>query len=510
MIPNPEPAVAAGKVAVQANGLPEGVKILDPAASLATSVAEEPPQEASSPEPPAKTVPGPDAEGGPAIIRPRHRLHFGKQAAPDGAPGEPAAEAKPEPKRKRGRPKAGRLDVAVAPATDSVLPEAPAVAARPATLVAPIATPIRRMSDISPRQAPKAQVPEPKHRPPKGAQAKSKRFEHTIKHKGKAVHKVGVAPLHYGQVLGNTLRAHSHKNYLFWGLVTVGGFALAMAYAAWLYFTVGPKTLAAHLASPGLMPILELATLAVLYYIGRSIGQTAIMYGVIRHADERPISLARQFGVAVNSFGRRLRLDVACGILNVAMIGLIALLIVTGGTNWPVSNELQLVALFCAFLFLLYIMSALAMSRGLANVALTTTTQSVWQTVKLGWRLFSHRFELLGFRFLGLAIELLICLPLAALALVILIMAPPQAHLLAILGIALIAVASGTLMGVGTAAWWASLYRRIVLTDRGADAVQLLASRQPNEAKRGSLAVIVMAATLLVCLAVALPWLKFV
>ena len=67
---------------------------------------------------------------------------------------------------------------------------------------------------------------------------------------------------------------------------------------------------------------------------------------------------------------------------------------------------------------------------------------------------------------------------------------------------------AGALLGVGTAAWWTVLYRQLVLTDRPQAVAALLSSRQPEDARRGPLALIVALSTLIAVVTVILPWLN--
>jgi len=52
------------------------------------------------------------------------------------------------------------------------------------------------------------------------------------------------------------------------------------------------------------------------------------------------------------------------------------------------------------------------------------------------------------------------------------------------------------------------LYRQLVLTDRPGAEVALLSSRQPEDARRAPLALIVAFGTLVLAVTVILPWLK--
>lgn len=505
MIPSGPGAGTTGGLAVQPNGLPEGVEILGAAAdekitgdSVKTApIDTEEPHIARHASKRSSPLSG--------IIHPRKRiLHTDSAAAPEATDTHiPAHHAHPLPRHAHLK----TMDViSKAPlAVPVVAPKAP----RP-LVTAPLAS-ARRMDDIARRPqiesspASMSTAGEKKthaqvHKPAHAARVRPPKRQH--------IHKVGVAPLHYGQILGATLRAHVKPMYIVWGMVSMLTFAGGIAYIVWLYLTQGPVHLAHTLEHVTLLPELELVTLTGLYYIGRSLGQTAITYGVIRHGDDRPISLNRQFAIGVNTFGRRLRLDLSFAAVYVVLAAIIAGLVIIGGKPWSVPAEYQYLGLFCAFLFLVYAIAALSMAKGLASVAITTSSGSVLESVRLGWQLFAHRVELLGFRVLAVVMELLLCVPLALLALVCLVYAPATDHLLVTIAIGGIALLAGALIGVGTSAWWASLYRRLVITDRPNQSVSLLSSRQPSPAHEGALAFIVMLATLLVCVAAALPWLR--
>ncbi|HEV2353858.1 MAG TPA: hypothetical protein VGR89_06425, partial [Puia sp.] len=233
-----------------------------------------------------------------------------------------------------------------------------------------------------------------------------------------------------------------------------------------------------------------------------------IVYGVAREEDHRPVSLSRQLGVGINTFASRLSLDLVFLVLELLVIAGIAALVMVGGSTWPVNAELQVGAIFFAFLILLYLGSALAVSRGLGSVILTLTGAPVIASVKEAWRLFSHRFELLAYKFFALVFELVLAAPFIILAAVLIMAAPASMHFLVAVGVAILAWVAGAMLGVGTAAWWSSLYRRLKEVDKPENPHHLLASRQPHEASRGGLALLVCLTTLLVTLSIALPWLK--
>jgi hypothetical protein len=252
----------------------------------------------------------------------------------------------------------------------------------------------------------------------------------------------------------------------------------------------------------------EAVLLGLIYYVGRSLGQTAITYGIARESDQRPVTLSRQLGVAINTFGRRLVLDIGYGLAELTLIVLATLLLITGGAAWPIDQNLQIGLIFAAYLVLLYMLSALALSRGLAGVNLTLTRHRPGTAARIGWQLFSHRIELIGPRFGSLLLELLLAVPLIALGVAFVVAAPPELHLLVAVGAGFLAWLAGALLGVGTAAWWTTLYRQLVLIDRPGAMVALLSSRQPEDARRGPLALVVALSTLILVATLLLPWLK--
>jgi hypothetical protein len=501
---------AKGGVAVQENGLPEGVKILPvaslapaPAPASATEVPAVTPAAETAPEAPLPEAPSPLPDL-PTIVKSRSRI---RPDAPTDDPDKPK-------RRKPGRPKAGRLDVpktigADAPATPAPLPDAPKLSPQPAPAPEtptpePVPASPRRMSDIAPRRAAHSK---PEAAPePKSSKAKAKRAKHDHHHH---VHKVGVPPLHFGAVMSASLRSRVRPGFMALAALAAVSFAALTGYGVWLYLTGGLPDFAGQLTRSGLQVLVEAALLALLYYIGRSIGQAAITYGIAREHDQRPVPLARQIGVGVNTFGRRLVLDVWFVAFELLLLGLMGGLILTGGSSWPVNPNLQLAAIFVAFLVLLYLQTGLALSRGLAAVGLTLTTQTPFESARLGWRMFSHRFELLGLRFLAAAMELVLALPLAAIAVGLIVAAPAGLHLATAFAAGLLALVAGSLFGAGTAAWWVSLYRRIVMADQPDHAATLLSGRQAAEARRGSLTFLVSVTTLLIAAVLALPWLKF-
>ncbi|HEX3082092.1 MAG TPA: hypothetical protein VHQ86_02460 [Candidatus Saccharimonadia bacterium] len=566
-------AMPKGKVAVQANGLPEGVKILPvggaqpdlektekaPEKAIVKSAVKAPAAKPAEPTPATapvavavKAAPAPKdiPTGVHPLIQHRSRIDLAPSSEPGDepkplAPEPPAAEEVPRvdsvimpengasasseaapasarsKRRKPGRPKAGRLDTPRVNAdhVPMVLPPPPKVAlastAAPAvTATLPVADPpLRRMSDLAPRRA--GHHGTPRHKAPTDslepvlppAQAAVKSEVRPPKPHRPAAHKVGVPALHYAPVMAFSLRARLRPKHVGMAALAATVAAAAVGYGVWVYLTQGFTGLADTLMKAGPKLFAQIALLAVLYYIGRSIGQAAITFGLAREADNRPVSLGRQLGVAVNTFGRRLWLDIIFGLGRLVLLAAAVALLLTGGAAWPVDASIQVGVIFAAFLLILYGFSALAIARGLAGINLTLTTHRAKTAARLGWQLFAHRLELIGPRFGALLLELLLAAPLAALAVAFIATAPAALHIEVALGAGLLALLAGSLMGAGTAAWWTALYRQIVLTDRPQAAITLLSDRQADDARRGPMALIVAISTLALTVAVILPWL---
>jgi hypothetical protein len=493
----PESSVKKAKVYdnVQSNGLPEGVKILP----LAVDSAQDKPipvldlKSAS----PSETATEPlilETEAEP-LITTRERLEA-VQSSSD------IKEVKAK-RRKPGRPKSGRLDVpkAVASTAPAVLPQAPAISNATSRPVAR-----RSMNDIAAPVAPSATTTakstehESKHSVDQ--QAKPKHLKPERKH----IHRVGVAPLHYGPVLAFSFRARVRPRLVALAAMAAASLAAATGYGIWVLQTKGVTQLADGLIHSGPKLIAEAVLLAVLYYVGRSLGQTAIMYGLAREADQRPVTLSRQFGIGVNTFGRRLLLDSGYGLAELVLIIAAGVLYVTGGQSWPTNSNLQIGLIFTAYLIILYLLAALALSRGLAGVNLTLTNHRARTAARVGWQLFSHRVELVGPRLGAVLMEAVLSVPLVALVVALVVTAAPDYHIFVAIGAALLAWLAGSLIGVGTAAWWSMLYRQLVLADRPTATVAMLSSRQPEDARRAPLALIVAVSTLALAGTLILPW----
>jgi hypothetical protein len=474
--PHPKPKAPLG---VQVSGLPDGVKILaqSPTATLA----------AGSGSPMRDGISAPTRRSAPPKIMLDHSRH----QIPSTEPARVATH------RKRGRPKAGKLDAprVLNLATPEPLPQAPRIASTPVP-ARPTSLGPKRMNDLAPRKDPAStgtQGPAAVPKTPKRAHA----------------HKVGVPPIHYAPIIAFSLRARVRPRLILLAAAAATSLGVASAYGVWVIVTKGVAGLATGVIHAGPKLIAEAILLAIIYYLGRSLGETAITYGIAREADQRPVTMSRQLGVAINTFGRRLVLDIGFGLAELLLLALVGLLVVTGGANWPIDANLQMALIFTAYLVITYAISALAISRGLAGVNLALTTHKPRTAAKIGWQLFSHRIELIGPRFGALMLELLLAVPLIALAVAFAVAAPRSYHLAVAVAAGLLVWVAGALLGVGTAAWWTTLYRQLVVVDRPASAMALLSGRQPEEARRGPLIVLVAIITLLLAATLTLPWIQF-
>ena len=479
---------------VQSNGLPEGVTILP----LGDNTSLPAPDVASFAVEPNKVPAAVMQNATDSIIHTRPRLGT-------------ASDQPPAVKRRKpGRPKAGRLDVprTITTATAAVvLPNAPQI--RPAAATAPAAvTGPRSMSDIAPRRSTSLAAPAQVSGTSAAAERRSEAHTAPPLRRHARAHRVGVPALHYGPIIAFSFRARIRPRLV--GLAALGAasFGTAAGYVIWKMLNDGPLVTVTTILQSGPKLAAEAVLLAMLYYIGRSIGQTAIIYGIAREADQRPATLSRQFGVAINTFGRRLLLDLMFAVAELVLLGAGIILFFSGGASWQVSTSLQIGLVFGSYMVLLYLLSALALSRGLAGVNLTLTSHTAKTAAKLGWTLFSHRFELIGPRFGAALMEAVLAVPLVAIGVVISVSAPAQYYSVVAIAAGLLAWLAGALLGVGTAAWWSMLYRQLVLTDRPGAAVALLSSRQPEEARRTPLILIVALSTLIISVAIALPWVR--
>lgn len=461
------------------SNLPSGIKITEPNDNTGeTTPAVTPPETA------AKSTSSPTgASSKPHVIDlsqaviTNHRTSriladLDTNSATESAAMEPPAAETPTPtkarKRKPGRPKAGRLDVpqiTLVPGPKSE-PD-PEPESKPDTK--PTAHHRRQVSDIlKPPKLEPAKEPAPAHH----------------------VHKVGVAPLHFGSVVAFSLKAQAKKHHLVLAMGSAVIAGVMAAVGAWFLLTTSPEFILTTITNHWLVATVEAVALIKLYYIGRTIGHAAITYGVAREADHRPISLGLQISAAVNSFTRRLRIDVLYALTQIALICAIISLVIAGGASWPVPPAFQVLVLYGSFLVLLYLMSAAAITRGLAAVAVVLTNLSPTEAYKLGWHLYRHRLELVGIRMLSCLVEILVVLPLLGAAISLYLFLPPFMTAGAAIGIGLVTWLAGSLMGAGSAAWWAGVYRKIVILDLPARQFELLASRVPGSARGRYLAIL--------------------
>ncbi len=473
----------SSSITTQANGLPEGVKILpitSPAEGLATT-------DVTPEATPSTPVRLPSIA---SLVQPRARL---KSTVPE-------TTTTSGKRRKPGRPKAGRLDTPT-PAASPTMPAPPLPTAPKIMPINHGHTTPKRLNDLTPRHA----IPTPK------AHAQIPTSQKTTK-KNKAkrpsAHKVGIPPLHYGHVTAFSFRARARPRLVI--LAAMGALSLgaASAYGAWLLFSRGISGLATGLMQAGPKLAIEAGLFGLIYYIGRSLGQAAISYGIAREIDHRSVSLSYQLGIATNTFARRLRLDLGFCVAELLLIAAAVALCLTGGQSWPMPESLQVGLIFTTYLVILYALSALALSRGLAGINLTLTNHLPRTAAKIGWQLFSHRIELIGPRFGALLLEALLALPLAAVGIAFIVVSPQNLHIPVILGVGILAWVAGSLLGVGTAAWWTMLYHQLVATDRPNATIALFSARQPEDARRGALAFIISAVTLIFTMALVLPWLN--
>jgi hypothetical protein len=494
MVPEPAaPKVAESTIKIQDNGLPAGVKILPVnGESNPSSAAEVSDSSKAAADLETTEIPKPSlANESEPLIQPRVRL-----AGADDAGSEKKG------KSKRGRPKAGKLDVPkMISASSSPLPPAPLPGPRPEQAR------LKKMSDITiPKPKVAAVTKQIPDKPHKHKAVHHALFAHKTVKKP-PIHHVSVPPLHYGAVLGFSFRSRFQVQLVALMAVSAAVFAAVAGFGAWLLMTGRLQAVADRLTHISAVPIAELILLGCLYYVGKSVGQSAVVYGVAREADRRSVSLSRQLGVGINTFGRRLVLDLIFTALQLLVLGGLVALVIAGGTSWPVNSEVQVGVLFFVFLVLLYLESALAISRGLGSVILTLTGSGPVPALRSSWKLFSHRFELLAYKFLAFAMELILVAPFVILAAGLVLATPSALHIPVAIGVGALAWIAGALLGVGTAAWWASLYRKLVEVDRPSDSL-LLASRQPSEASRSGLAVLVCLTTVLLTLCIALPWVR--
>ncbi len=372
--------------------------------------------------------------------------------------------------RKPGRPKAGRLDTP----KPEVVPVKPAP---PAEARLGPAQHRQRLSDLIP-------VAPPQPPPAKAA----------LQGKDDAIVKA-------------SLRERFRPAALVWMLVPAALLA-AMAGAVTLVLVGDRRDQALAITWQAGWPLWgELVLVFLLFYLSRSLGSAAVMFGTARRADHRPASAAHQLGAAVNSFGSRVGLDIVTTVLQTGLVALGAGLVVVGGTPWPVPEVVQLAGLFIAYLALVYVFVGLGVVQGLGHAAVTLGKLTIWQALSLSWSYFRHHFELVGFRFVSLLLELVLALPLFAAVAALIVYLPPDLKWGAVVAAVSLTLVGGALLGVGVAAWWVMAYRSLVRRHPG-DTVRLLAGRQPQHTHRGAAALVIVLTLALATFAAAWPWLS--
>jgi len=93
-----------------------------------------------------------------------------------------------------------------------------------------------------------------------------------------------VAPLHYAPVIAFSFRARVRPRLIGLAALATASLGVAAAYGVWVVLTRGVSGLAQQVTSHGPKLLIEVGLLAVVYYIGRSLGQAAITYGIVREA----------------------------------------------------------------------------------------------------------------------------------------------------------------------------------------------------------------------------------
>jgi hypothetical protein len=258
------------------------------------------------------------------------------------------------------------------------------------------------------------------------------------------------------------------------------------------------------------IPVLgDLVIILMLYYVCRSLATAAITFAAARSADHRKAPMNRWWGVAINSFGGKLRFDLVMFVAEIGVVALIVGLLMVGGTAWPVPEYIQIVAIFAAFLALLYALSGLALTQGFGRVSVVLGTTKPRQAFGVGWGFFRGHFDLVGAKILSLILELLIVVPLVIAVIVVGYTTSSSSDWWFILALTLAVALGGALIGAGTAIWWESAYRHLVRNERISEAVSLLTGRMAEKAHRLPLILVTMLITTLVVTATVWPWLPW-
>lgn len=422
-----------------------------------------------------------------------------------------AAPAAPAKRRKPGRPKAGRLDVAKPVAASPIQPVA-AVITAPVPPAAPRLRPSgagsRSVTDLRPVSASAPVATEP--RPAPAAVPPSSPDSLTAPDATSDISQ----PLMVDDPatgLGGIVRMSLHER------LRPASFGWSLLPATFLALLVGGVTLAlvggrfdaavTATQQAGWAVWGEALLILGLYYLSHSLVGAAIIFGIARRVAHRPVPVGRQFSTAINSWLSRLMLDIAVLLLQLIVTGLVVGLMIAGSIVWPVPEWAHIAGLFVGFLALVYIMAGLTLAQGLGRVGLTVSLLSAGHALKLGWRLFWGHFELAGFRTLALLFELVLLVPFAAAAIAMVLLVPPAFSWAAVLGAVILTTIAGALAGAGTASWWEGAYRHLVEHDYQTESGRLLGGRPAERPRPFALAALIIAGTGLIGLSIAWPWL---
>jgi hypothetical protein len=468
-----DPIVAAAHE-VDKSGLPEGVKILADPDSVAAATVSIMPETSVV----AESTPKPSLIVNHAVA---------------------TVTEKPK-KRKVGRPKASRLDTPVmatsaAPRVEPKPPQAPSIHASgmvPMAGPAPVAKNLssNSMNDLRPAKTKVTESTLLVADNPHGTQTK-------------------IQSITTGDLLAESWQGRFKLYHSLFALIPAsiialisGGVAAAIS---------GPKSghLIAITKTAAIPVIGALVILLALYYVCRSLATGAITFAAARSADHRKTSVNRWWGVAINSFGGKLRFDLMMFLAQIGLVAVIVGLVVVGGSNWPIPGYVQISAIFGAFIVLLYGLTGLALTQGLGRVSVVLGNTSPDQAFSVGWGFFRNHFELVGAKLLSIILELFIVIPLLAAVILVGWDMTTISRWWFILAFILAVAIGGALIGAGTAIWWESAYRQLVHSERIGEAVSLLTGRKADKARRLPLILITMLITFLVVAATVWPWLPW-
>ena len=476
-------AAAAAKT-LDKSGLPDGVTILSAEVAPTVEPVPEAVAETLSQEPDAPTIEAyKNASEPPLIVN--HNA--------------PTTNEKPK-KRKVGRPKAARLDMpvmtaAVVASVTRVTPkaaEAPKIHASAASKSNHTSS-SNSMSDIRTAKTPGTvsdvveSVPD---RPNLRPQTKQQSIA-------------------TGDILAESWQGRFRPHHSLMALIPAAVIALISGGVAAAY--LGPKSgqLSAITKSAAIPVLGDLLIILMLYYVCRSLATAAITFGAARSEDHRKVPAYRWWGVAINSFGGKLRFDLLMLLAELVVAGLIVGLVLVGGAVWPIPEYLQIAAIFGAFVILLFALSGLLLTQGLGRVSVVLGTTLPREAFSVGWGFFRNHFELVGAKLLSLILELLLIVPLVAAVVAVGWSTSGGGHWWLILTLTIAVAIGGALIGAGTAIWWESAYRHLVRAERISEAVTLLTGRKADKAHRLPLILITMLITFLVVAATIWPWLPW-